>query len=133
MITFSEHLILGVDIGGSHISLAFVDPINFHIDNETFIRAKINSNARKDEILNDWQENIVPFLNHIYPNDLRIAVAMPGPFDYKEGISKIKGLDKYEALYDANIKNFLSDNLKVSKDNIRFRNDAEAFLAGEMF
>jgi glucokinase len=57
---------------------------------------------------------------------------MPGPFDYKNGISYIKGLNKYEALYDVNIKQHFAALLNLSPREIRFRNDAEATIAGEV-
>jgi len=62
-----------------------------------------------------------------------IAMAMPGPFDYKNGISWIHGLDKYEAIYGLNIKQYLATALGIDPENIVFRNDAEAFLHGEVF
>jgi glucokinase len=61
-----------------------------------------------------------------------IAMAMPGPFDYKNGISWIKGLNKYEAIYGLNIKQYLATELNIAMENILFRNDAEAFLHGEV-
>jgi glucokinase len=45
----------------------------------------------------------------------------------------IKGVDKYEALYGINIKEWLAEELGMDAGNIHFRNDAEAFLAGEMY
>src|SRR5690606_26714719 len=57
---------------------------------------------------------------------------MPGPFDYIEGVSYIKELDKYDALYGVNVKKELATALGISEEHILFRNDAEAFLQGEV-
>ena len=39
-----------------------------------------------------------------------IGIAIPGPFDYGNGISLIKDLEKYESLYGTNIKETLERN-----------------------
>ncbi|HNC13901.1 MAG TPA: ROK family protein, partial [Cyclobacteriaceae bacterium] len=63
----------------------------------------------------------------------RIGIAMPGPFDYANGISLIKGLDKYEALYKLNVKQILSQRLSISPNAILMMNDAACFLRGEVY
>lgn len=128
-----EDIVLGIDIGGSHISAALVDTLSCTIKEETFTRARINSKGTTEEILAGWHEGILACLkagNH--SGELKLAVAMPGPFDYENGVSFITGLDKYEALYGVNVKEYLSEQLRIPTSNILFRNDAEAFLAGEI-
>jgi glucokinase len=61
-----------------------------------------------------------------------LSVAMPGPFDYENGISYITGLDKYEALYGMDIRQYLVDLLKIDPQLVVFRNDAESTIAGEV-
>ena len=57
---------------------------------------------------------------------------MPGPFDYFNGISKIKGVDKYDSLYGVNIREAVRKALSLHADcPIRFVNDATAFGMGE--
>jgi glucokinase len=62
-----------------------------------------------------------------------VGFAMPGPFDYPNGICLIKGFDKYEALYGMNIRQELAARTVVPAEQIVFRNDADAFLDGEVF
>jgi len=62
----------------------------------------------------------------------KLALAIPGPFDYCNGISYINGFDKYESLYGVNVKKFLANELDLKADHIVFKNDAEAFLQGEV-
>lgn len=60
-----------------------------------------------------------------------ISFAFPGPFDYKNGISKIQGLDKYDSIYGISIKDFIHScypNIPIS-----FCNDVEAFAVGEYY
>jgi glucokinase len=64
---------------------------------------------------------------------IRIGIAMPGPVDYEQGISYIKGLTKYESLYGKNVKHLLADSLAIPTEHIRLKNDAGCFLQGEAF
>ena len=57
---------------------------------------------------------------------------MPGPFDYENGISLIKGLNKCEVLYGMDIKQCFARFLNLEPHLIRFRNDAESTIAGEV-
>ncbi|WP_426327964.1 hypothetical protein [Pedobacter sp. R-06] len=57
---------------------------------------------------------------------------MPGPFDYENGISLIRSMNKYESLYLVNIKGFLVRQLDLLPQNIVFRIDAEAFQYGKV-
>ncbi len=62
----------------------------------------------------------------------KTGIAMPGPFDYKNGISYITGLHKYENLYGQNVKKLLGSELNIAADDIRLINDASAYLYGEV-
>ncbi|MBS1567174.1 MAG: ROK family protein [Bacteroidetes bacterium] len=57
---------------------------------------------------------------------------MPGPFNYQEGICLIRGFDKYEALYNMNIRDIMSSSHGIQPQNILFSNDAASFLDGEL-
>ncbi len=127
---FSEKLI-GVDIGGSHITVAELSE-GYFIKEETLKREKVDSLGTAESILNVWIEVLADFIQVVDPKQVKIGIAMPGPFDYAEGISYIKDLNKYDALYGMNIKDLLAERLLVLPSNISFRNDAEAFLHGEM-
>lgn len=60
-----------------------------------------------------------------------IALAVPGPFEYDTGISRIEGVAKYESLFGVNVADELRRRLDWGDRPIRFRNDAEAAIAGE--
>ncbi len=125
--------IISADIGGSHITAAIVDLTNKRIIDHTRTRLNVDSGGRWAEILGTWAGGLKETLNKFDAPVEMIAMAMPGPFDYKNGISYITGLGKYEAIYGLNIKEYLAAELKVNPDNILLRNDAEAFLHGEVF
>jgi len=125
--------ILTADIGGSHITAAICDPKTCTIFPQSLIRAEVDSKGSATNILTLWGgafENVLK-KNAALPIS-GLSVAMPGPFDYEKGISYIKGLNKYEALYGMRIREFLADLLKVEPQMVRFRNDAESTIAGEV-
>ena len=127
-----EFRYLGVDIGGSHITAAEVFPENQEINTESKVRMRVDSQGIAESILNTWTAAISTLLTDSDHSKFRIGIAMPGPFDYVNGISKIRDLHKYDALYGLDIRKELSERLAVRPENIIFRNDAEAFLQGEL-
>lgn len=133
IIRMKKELTVGVDIGGSHITAGFVNMQDKTAAIDTVVRQKVNSKASADEIIAAWCRVIRNVWSMHGVSNTRLGFAMPGPFDYEEGICQIKGFDKYESLYQMNIRQELSSRLNVSGHDILFRNDAEAFLDGELF
>lgn len=125
-------IVLGVDIGGSHITVGAVNMMERVVLKDSIIREHVNCHDTAENIFNTWA-NAINKVKDNYNNITQIGFAMPGPFDYENGICLIKGFDKYESLYGLNVRNILAEELGLLPDNILFRNDAEAFLEGEMF
>jgi glucokinase len=123
---------IGVDIGGSHITAALVDIQKGEFASETLVRNSVNSKNSAEEILTTWAKTIQNVANKSNISTYQLGIAMPGPFDYELGICLMKNVNKYEHLYGTNVKTALAERLGVSSENIRFRNDSEAFLEGEM-
>src|SRR5688572_14405013 len=124
---------LGIDIGGSHITAGEVDLKNKKVIQSSVVRQMVDRHAPATDILGIWANTINGLLQQNQPETATVGFAMPGPFDYPNGICLIKGFDKYEALYGMNIKNELSVRTGVPAEQISFRNDADAFLEGEVF
>ena len=61
-----------------------------------------------------------------------IGFAFPGPFDYATGVCRITGVEKFESLFGIDIGAALRAHLPGFVAPIRFRNDAEAAIAGEV-
>ena len=112
--THDNGLHLGVDIGGTHITAALVrDGVLLP---ETLRRAAIDPAGDAVTLLDDWGGLMNAVLS-LAGSSVEaggkatnggavksIGLAMPGPFDYPNGISMIRGLDKYESLYGLNIR-----------------------------
>jgi glucokinase len=125
--------VLGVDIGGSHITAALVDLENGKVIEESLKRVAIDSKGSAVEIFKVWTQVITDVASYAADGELRIGIAMPGPFDYENGISLIIDQDKFKSLYQVNVKDELAKCLELPSSNIRFINDAAGFLQGEIF
>jgi len=129
----SKSYILGVDIGGSHITVALIDLSLRTIVGEFVLRRKVDPHASAEMILQKWCDTIRECWQKFNLVNTRVGFAMPGPFDYAGGVCLIKGFEKYELLYGINIRAELAQRLNIPGSDIAFRNDAEAFLEGEIF
>ncbi|WEK34231.1 MAG: ROK family protein [Candidatus Pseudobacter hemicellulosilyticus] len=124
--------VLGVDIGGSHISAALVNLENAAVIPTSAVRLKTDPAGSARYLIDVWARAIEASYEHTGITEKRIGIAMPGPFDYEEGISRIIGLAKFESLYGLNVKELLAERLEISPANIEMINDASAFLLGEV-
>lgn len=123
---------IGVDIGGSHITSGLFEHSSKLLNKESMAYAKVNPHASKEDILDAWFNVISQsILNKDASEILGIGIAMPGPFDYYNGISKMQNVDKLDALYDISVRNELAARLAVDPSKIRFINDATAFSVAE--
>ncbi len=125
--------VMGIDIGGSHITTAMLNMENKTILADSYVRKKINSRATHEHILADWTAVIGETLAQAGMESCKIGIAMPGPFDYEKGISYMKNTTKYEAFYGLNVKEMLAEKLNMPVNDILMQNDAACFLAGEVF
>ncbi|SHG36262.1 ROK family protein [Chryseobacterium sp. OV279] len=124
--------IVGIDIGGSHITMAQVDPEKREIISSTYVREHVYSFGAKETIFSAWISAIEKVTHDLVKSELLIGIAMPGPFDYENGISLMQQ-GKFIDMYQVNIKQELIERLAISSDQIYFVNDAGAFLEGEVF
>lgn len=128
---------VAIDVGGTFIKSAVIDSAG-NILSKGILIDKSCAKKSKDEIIanliNIIEKQINSFKDKIFS---AIAIAFPGPFDYKNGISYIQGINKYESIYGLNIKNLLLDYLKKNIKNIstdfqiNFENDGTMFGLGE--
>lgn len=126
-------IVVGVEIGGSHITTALVDLEKQQIIEESKKRKFINSQADAPSILKDWSEIIRSSSDYLSQPVERIGIAIPGPFNYDDGISLIHDQDKFNSLFNLNVKRELSNLLGIPPGNLKFTNDASSFLQGELF
>lgn len=128
-----NNLIAGVDIGGSHITAALINIDSRQVETETWKRQAVDAAGSADAIIESWVEVIGGCFSSAGIQPSFIGIAMPGPFDYENGISLIKEQGKFRSLYGMNVRQLLAEKLNIPGSNIRFSNDAACFLQGELF
>ncbi|MDG3583853.1 MULTISPECIES: ROK family protein [Galbibacter] len=126
-------IVIGVDIGGSHVSCAAVNTNTNTILPETYFQNEVNSKASKETILQTWGDTINQVLKIFKGKQIEgIGFAMPGPFKYKEGIAMFEVNDKYESLYNVSVLNELPKYVSAKNIKLRFLNDASSFGLGSL-
>ncbi len=125
-------LSMGIDIGGSHITCQLFDMAESRLTGNK-VRIPVDGNGTKETILKNWVQAIVQATSGTNLHDLAgIGFAMPGPFDYKNGIAWFdKNVDKFHLLTGVDVKRELLRILDLPATfPIRFLNDAASFAVG---
>jgi glucokinase len=119
--------VLAYDVGGSHISAALCSKADLSLG--AVVKAPLpeeQSAAAFFEVLTQLASRA----GAESKNTAGAGFAMPGPFDYAEGISWMK--HKMPYLYGVNLRKALADRMHWSGTQVRFLNDAAAYLLGEV-
>jgi len=126
-------VVIGVDIGGSHVTSLAVDLSGKKLLHETTSRSSLDSLGPADEILSVWAGTIRTSMELVpSPGPSGIGFAMPGPFDYPDGIARFHGVRKYDALNQVPVREEIRKRLGLASDfPVRFLNDATCFAVGE--
>lgn len=119
--------VLVYDVGGSHISAAVCFKQGFRLG--TVVRANLPE-----------EQTSAAFVDVLYTLGMKAAegvdgvegaeLAMPGPFDYAVGVSWMK--HKMPYLYGVNLSEALAARFGWKTSQVRFLNDAAAYLLGEV-
>ena len=124
---------IGCDIGGSHISCGIVNVASGYIVENSLVSVKVDNSSRSEVIINAWTKAI-ELCKEQLPEEgefLGIGIAIPGPFDYENGIGLYDNSNqKFVHLKDINLRNGLSKSLDLESRKIKFINDATAFALG---
>lgn len=129
---YSNKTALGCDIGGTHITCGIINVEGKELVEGTLKRRYVDANAAGHTVITSWAACMRESMGELHVPSL-IGIAMPGPFDYENGISLIKGQEKYEKLYGLHVQELLAGELDMDAECIHFYNDAACFLQGEMF
>jgi glucokinase len=128
----NRRITLGVDIGGSHLSCALIDNSTLEIISGSDVRSTYDHTLDANSIFNIWANTITASLDSIplHSEFQGIGFAMPGPFEYANGISKME--QKLVSLFGKHIPTELNRKLDFDHDiKMRFINDATSFAIGE--
>ncbi len=121
---------IGVDIGGSHITCAAMDMETQQLLEDTRKRASVSHLDTAETIFSAWATAINDCIATVGVESVAgIGFAMPGPFNYKEGISMME--HKYPNLYKLHIPTELAKYIdSPTALPMRFLNDASSFAVG---
>ncbi len=122
-----EPCVLVYDVGGSHISAAVCFKQGFRLG--TVVRANQPEEQTSEafvEVLYSLGKMAAENIEGVQGAEL----AMPGPFDYGKGISWAK--HKMPFLYGVNLSEALAARFGWKASQVRFLNDAAAYLLGEV-
>lgn len=122
---------IGVDIGGTHITCAAVQIAEGRLAAATRSRVSYDHEAPAEVILNAWASALNETISQLELSELAgIGFAMPGPFEYRNGVSRMQ--HKFKNLYGLHIPRALDPLLAPENElPMRFLNDASAFAVGE--
>jgi glucokinase len=119
--------VLVYDIGGSHISTAICSASNYQLG------PVAKAHHPEEQSSDAFVEVLAGLASQATAGDLCVlgaALAMPGPFDYAEGVSWMR--HKMPYLYGVNLRHALANRLGWCDGQVCFLNDAAAFLLGEI-
>lgn len=130
--------IVGVDIGGSHISsLLIARGTNGYEVRSSLFSDKVANGASREVILSAWQQHLRATITRATGFSGRVAIAIPGPFNYANGIAVTHLGGKFASLVGVNIREALEggvagamDGKKSRVGEARFANDAASFGLG---
>lgn len=127
MTTGMSPCVLVYDVGGSHVSAAVCQAGNYQIG--PVARASHPSQQTSEAFL-DVLAGLAAQVTGGAGNVLGASVAMPGPFDYAAGVSWMQ--HKLPYLYGFDLRKALADRFGWQPGQVRFLNDAAAYLLGEV-
>jgi glucokinase len=119
--------VLVYDVGGSHISSALCYAENYRL--APVVRANLPDSQTSDAFV-DVLYSIGQQASAGKESPAGAELAMPGPFDYSAGISRMR--HKLPYLYGVNLSQALSERFGWQPDQVRFLNDAASYLLGEV-
>ncbi|HWG23270.1 ROK family protein [Actinospica sp.] len=125
----STTVIPAMDIGGTHVTAAYVDLGTRAVLPGHSFREPLDSRAGAEEIV----AALVACASRLDARDAGgWAIALPGPFDYEQGVGRYANVGKFDALNGYDLRAALSRQLPgADADRMSFHNDAHAFLLGE--
>lgn len=123
----SQKSVLVYDVGGSHVSAAVCYKDAYRLG--SIVAAPHPAEQTPDafvQVLHSLGQQASSESGQI----LGAELAMPGPFDYQAGVSQMR--HKLPYLYGVSLRQLLAQRFGWQPEQVRFLNDADAFLLGEV-
>ncbi len=121
--------IIGVDVGGSHVSAAIVGGATSHR-----VRCDLDSALGTEKLVSVLHDTVATVLGGKPWSEATIPVAlsMPGPFDYRRGVFRLRRGQKYGSLFGLDLAQTLNGRMaNLNVGPFYFFNDAQCFALGD--
>lgn len=126
--TSAGHRVPVLEIGGTHVTAALVDLTKGQVVDGVGDRQPLRGGAKARTLL----DAVVRCAATVgAQHDTAWGVAVPGPFDYAQGVAWFEGVGKFDALRGVDIGSVLRREIEPAPSQVRFCNDAVAFALGE--
>lgn len=128
--TIASYLV-GMDIGGSHVSGARIEATGSMASGQNIVHQALDTKSNAHCIVQSIG-NLVASLTGNMNGVPTIGIAMPGPFNYTDGISEVVGLGgKFHHTFGLNMTEALKTFGRLpASSEIYFANDAQCFAVG---
>jgi glucokinase len=122
-----ERRVLAFDVGGSHVAAAICCAANFTLGSVASApHAAVSTSEGFLDLLNELGMKARAGRESI----IGAMLAVPGPFDLQAGVSLMR--HKLPYLYGVDLRKGLAGRFGLEPAQIRFLNDADAYLLGEI-
>lgn len=136
-------VVFALDVGGTYIKACVLE--QDRILDETICQFEAHSHESREFIITHFVNILMSLATKFKETRnedfiqkvVGIGFTFPGPFDYENGISYIKGLNKFESLYGVNLREQLLAQLlptelgrQTKKIVLQFENDGRLFGLG---
>ncbi|UJP63255.1 ROK family protein [Mongoliitalea daihaiensis] len=122
-------VVLGVDIGGTHMAVGIFSANSVDFQMIDMFHSQVDAIKSRQEILNAWRQILGQVKSKYFIKGM--GIAFPAPFDYPNGVSLISQQEKFRSIFGLNIRKTFAEFTGLMESDIYFLNDAEAYLRGE--
>ena len=127
MAVIHENTVLTFDVGGSHISAALCSAADLSLGP---VASAHYGNVTTSDGFVDLLAGLAAKAADGKHRGVGATLAFPGPFDYGKGVSLMR--HKLPYLYGYDLRGALAAKLECNPVEVRFLNDADAYLLGEI-
>ena len=117
-----------LEIGGTHLTAALVSNDDWSVVPGSVTRIDLHAHGTADELITDFLRGAASLGSD---HDGEWSVAMPGPFDYVDGIGQFENVGKFDSLKGVNLRDALTAGITPTPSFVHFINDADSYGVGE--
>jgi glucokinase len=118
-----------LDVGGTHVNAAIVEITGSESRIVSRAGHDLDSAGAREDVLEGLVRAALEL--KVDGDEMDLAIAMPGPFDYATGHGTFVGVGKFGSIAGVDLRDEFSKRLGTTPGRVRFLNDADAYGLGE--